>query len=73
MKKNVVVGLGEIGKPILKIISKSIPTIGFDINQKLVAKNQKKYNNNQILYLIKKMNNLYAKKVKNAKTINKNI
>lgn len=38
MKKNVVVGLGEIGKPIFNIISKSTPTIGYDINQKLVDK-----------------------------------
>lgn len=46
MKKNVVVGLGEIGKPILKILSKSTPTIGYDINQKLVDKKQlEKYYN----------------------------
>ena len=34
--KNVVVGLGEIGKPIQKLISKSELTIGFDINKKLM-------------------------------------
>jgi len=46
MKKNVVVGLGEIGKPILKIISKSTSTIGYDINKKLVdEKRVEKYSN----------------------------
>ena len=36
MKKNVVVGLGEIGSPILQLISKSIIAVGYDINPKLV-------------------------------------
>ena len=32
MKKNVVAGLGEIGRPILKLLSKRNITIGFDLN-----------------------------------------
>ena len=35
-------GLGEIGKPILQLISKKIPAVGYDINQKLMDK--KKFN-----------------------------
>ena len=30
MKKDVVAGLGEIGKPILKLLSKNNTTVGFD-------------------------------------------
>jgi len=41
MKKNVVAGLGEIGKPIFQIISKVEITIGYDTNPKLMDK--KKY------------------------------
>jgi len=40
-KKHVVVGLGEIGLPILKIISKKIQAIGYDTNPKLM--DNKKY------------------------------
>ena len=36
MKKNVVVGLGEIGYPILKLLSKKQPTVGYDINKGLM-------------------------------------
>lgn len=36
--KNVIAGLGEIGHPIFKLISKSNPAIGFDINPKLMNK-----------------------------------
>ena len=36
LKKDVVAGLGEIGKPILQLISKTIPTVGYDINEKLI-------------------------------------
>lgn len=39
IKKNVVAGLGEIGYPIFQLISKSVPTIGYDINPQLI-KNQ---------------------------------
>lgn len=43
-KKDVVAGLGEIGSPILQLISKAIPTVGYDINEKLMNKTKfKKY------------------------------
>ncbi len=43
-KKNVVAGLGEIGKPIYQTISKTVPVIGFDLNESLIdKKNIKKY------------------------------
>ena len=38
--KNVVAGLGEIGRPIQKLISKGGLTIGFDINKKLMNVNK---------------------------------
>lgn len=37
-KQNLVVGLGEIGKPIFQLLSKSIPTAGYDSNSKLMSK-----------------------------------
>ena len=40
-KKQIVVGLGEIGYPILRILSKATLAVGFDINQKLM--NKKKF------------------------------
>ena len=40
MNKDLVIGLGEIGKPILKILSRSFPTTGFDINTKLMNTNE---------------------------------
>jgi hypothetical protein len=40
-EKDVVVGLGEIGIPILKLLSKSQNVVGYDINPKLM--NQKKF------------------------------
>ena len=36
MKKDLVVGIGEIGKPILKLLSKNNTIIGFDLNPDLV-------------------------------------
>lgn len=44
--KDVVAGLGEIGMPILKIISKNTKVVGFDIDEKLVNKKilKKSYN-----------------------------
>ena len=44
MKKDIVIGLGEIGLPIYKILSKHSPTEGLDINpilnkEKLSLKN----------------------------------
>ena len=41
MKKDVVAGLGEIGSPILKLLSKSSNVVGFDIDEKLM--NQTKF------------------------------
>lgn len=38
--KDVVAGLGEIGMPILQLISKAIPAIGYDVNEKLMNKKQ---------------------------------
>lgn len=43
-KKQIVVGLGEIGNPILKLISKSHLTVGYDLDSKLINKTKiKKY------------------------------
>ena len=42
MKKDIVVGLGEIGMPILKSISKKENAIGYDLDKKLM--NEKKFN-----------------------------
>ncbi len=36
LKKDVVVGLGEIGFPILKLLSKKQTTVGYDVNNKLM-------------------------------------
>ena len=38
--KDVVAGLGEIGIPILQLISKTVIVTGYDINQKLINKKQ---------------------------------
>ena len=37
-KKDIVVGLGEIGLPIQKVLSKKSLTLGYDINPKLMDK-----------------------------------
>ena len=42
MKKDIVAGLGEIGLPILKILSKKENIVGYDLNEKLM--NKKKFN-----------------------------
>ncbi|MDE1840489.1 MAG: hypothetical protein KGI09_01260 [Thaumarchaeota archaeon] len=50
--KNVVAGLGEIGKPILQLISKDVLTIGYDINEKLMdEKKFQKYDQVQTSFL----------------------
>ena len=41
--KDVVVGLGEIGKPIFKLISKSVKTVGYDKKTKSMPKSNQKY------------------------------
>ena len=40
MKKDVVVGLGEIGNPILKLLSKHQQVVGFDKDKKLMNKSK---------------------------------
>src|SRR6267378_4471244 len=42
MQKSLVVGLGEIGQPILQLLSATDIVVGYDINPKLM--NEKKYN-----------------------------
>jgi len=52
MKKNVVAGLGEIGNPILKLISKNIITVGYDTNEKFMdMKKHKKFLNLKTSFL----------------------
>ena len=52
IKKNIVGGLGEIGLPISKLLSKNSLTIGYDINEKLMNKKLfKKYEENPTLIL----------------------
>ena len=38
MKKDIVAGIGEIGKPILKLLSKDNIVVGFDLNPGLMDK-----------------------------------
>jgi len=45
MKKDIVAGLGEIGLPIYKIISRNFPVYGYDIDKKLIPNNPKKFEN----------------------------
>ena len=40
MAKDIVIGLGEIGLPIFKLLSKGFPTSGYDLDPKLM-KNKK--------------------------------
>ena len=52
MKKDIVVGLGEIGLPILKLISKKHNAVGFDIDNKLMKKGKfQKFQNYQTEFL----------------------
>ena len=52
MKKDVVVGLGEIGKPILKLLSKKNIVVGFDLNRDLMDKIKfEKYKNLETSFL----------------------
>jgi len=51
MKKDVVAGLGEIGLPIYKIISKNFPAHGYDIDKKLIPNNPKKFGNYPVRFL----------------------
>ena len=52
MKKDIVVGLGEIGKPILKLLSKKNIVVGFDLNHNLMDKIKfEKYKNLKTSFL----------------------
>ena len=52
MKKDVVVGLGEIGNPILKLLSKKNIVVGFDLNRDLMDKIKfEKYKNLETSFL----------------------
>ena len=52
MKKDVVAGLGEIGKPILKLLSKNNTTVGFDLNPDLIDERKfERYKNLQTSFL----------------------
>lgn len=51
MKKDVVVGLGEIGRPIFQIIKKAFPVTGFDINEKLIPRTKKEVNDLEVRFL----------------------
>ena len=52
MKKDVVVGIGEIGKPILKLLSKRNITVGFDSNPDLMVERKfERYKNLQTSFL----------------------
>ena len=42
LKKDIVIGLGEIGVPLYRLLSKSFIVEGYDINSKLIPKNLKK-------------------------------
>ena len=51
-KKHVVAGLGEIGGPILRLVSKTTTSVGYDTNQKLIDKRKiNKYKNLQTTIL----------------------
>ena len=49
--KEVVCGLGEIGKPVYEILSSSFPTQGFDIDPKLIPKNNSKFDKYETKFL----------------------
>ena len=52
MKKDIVVGIGEIGKPILKLLSKNNIVVGFDLNPDLMDERKfEKYKNLQTSFL----------------------
>ena len=52
MKKDVVAGIGEIGKPILKLLSKGNIVVGFDSNSSLIDKRKfERYKNLKTSFL----------------------
>ena len=52
IKKNVVAGLGEIGLPIFKLLSKNSIVTGYDINERLMTKNTSKKHQNSITLIL---------------------
>jgi len=67
-KKSIVVGLGEIGIPILKLISKAGPTVGYDTNPKLMNKKKfKKFEKlrTSFLHICIPFNNIFSNNVLN--------
>lgn len=51
LTKDVVAGLGEIGRPILKLISTKTNVVGYDVNPKLIGKKSQKYQSLQTRFL----------------------
>lgn len=51
MKKDVVAGLGEIGHPIFTLINQVYPTVGFDLEEKLIPKNDESMINLPVRFL----------------------
>tara|TARA_B100002049_G_scaffold149402_1_gene111219 strand:+ start:390 stop:1145 length:756 start_codon:yes stop_codon:yes gene_type:complete len=52
MKKDVVAGLGEIGYPIIKLLSKNQITVGYDVDERLMNKSKfKKFQETQTSFL----------------------
>ena len=52
MKKDVVAGLGEIGSPILKLLSKKQTVVGYDLDKRLVNESKlKKFQGMETLFL----------------------
>ena len=52
MKKDVVAGLGEIGYPIIKLLSKKQITVGYDVDERLMNKSKfKKFQETQTSFL----------------------
>ncbi len=49
MKKDIVAGLGEIGLPILKLLSKTENVVGYDLDKKLMNQNKFKKSNYSIV------------------------
>ena len=53
MKKDIVAGLGEIGSPILKLLSKKQIAVGYDLDKRLVNETKlKKLQDAQLLFYI---------------------
>ena len=53
MKKDIVAGIGEIGRPILKLLSESNIVVGFDLNPNLMDKRKfERYKNLETLQKI---------------------